>query len=98
MGGLLYTLINLVSGAVGGNIVAWLAKSLNQGTLINSICGIAGGGIGGWLLSALGAGRLLANTGGGFSISYILFAIASGIVGGGIVLAIVGWIRRNMVK
>ena len=37
-------LINLVSGAVGGNVAGGLLKNLNQGTLINSISGIVGGG------------------------------------------------------
>ena len=35
--------LNLVSGAVGGNVVGRLIGSLNQGTVINSIAGILGG-------------------------------------------------------
>ena len=31
--------LNLVSGAVGGNVVGRLIGSLNQGTVINSIFG-----------------------------------------------------------
>lgn len=33
-------ILNLVSGAVGGNVVGRLIGSLNQGTVINSIAGI----------------------------------------------------------
>lgn len=36
-------IFNLVSGAVGGNVVGRLIGSLNQGTVINSIAGILGG-------------------------------------------------------
>ena len=32
-------ILNLVSGAVGGNVVGCLIGSLNQGTVINSIFG-----------------------------------------------------------
>ena len=37
-------ILNLVSGAVGGNVVGRAIGSLNQGTMINSIAGILGGG------------------------------------------------------
>ena len=48
-------ILNLVSGAVGGNVVGRLIGSLNQGTVINSIAGILGGGLGGSILGMLGA-------------------------------------------
>jgi hypothetical protein len=35
-------ILNLVSGAVGGNVVGRSIGSLNQGTIINSIAGIFG--------------------------------------------------------
>jgi hypothetical protein len=37
-------IIQLVSGAVGGNVAGGLLKNLNLGTLGNSIAGILGGG------------------------------------------------------
>ena len=40
-------ILNLVSGAVGRNVVGRLIGSLNRGTAINSIAGILGGGLGG---------------------------------------------------
>ena len=46
--------IQLLTGAAGGNVVGKLAKNLDLGTLWNSVAGIIGGGIGGQLLGMLG--------------------------------------------
>jgi len=46
-------IIQLVSGAVGGNAAGGLFKNLSLGTLGNSIAGIIGGGVGGQLLGPL---------------------------------------------
>ena len=88
-------LISLIAGAAGGNAAGGLLKSLNQGTLINSIAGIVGGGLGGQILGALGAGGAAA---GGMDIGSIVGQLASGGVGGGVVLAVVGMIRNAMAK
>lgn len=50
---LLPLIIELVSGAVGGNIAGGLLKNLSLGPVGNSIAGIVGGGIGGQLLGML---------------------------------------------
>ena len=42
-------LIQLASGAVGGNLAGKLLPNNSLGTIGNSIAGIAGGGIGGYL-------------------------------------------------
>ena len=47
-------LIQLVSGAVGGNIAGGLLKNLSLGKVINSVVGILGGGLGGMILKMLG--------------------------------------------
>ena len=88
-------LISLIAGAVGGNVAGGAIKSINQGTLINSLAGIVGGGLGGTLLSMVGAGGL---AGGGLDIAGIIGQIASGGVGGGVVLAIVNVVRNAMGK
>ena len=44
MGNLLPLIIQLVSGAVGGNVAGSMMKNSSLGTLGNSIAGIAGGG------------------------------------------------------
>lgn len=97
MEGLLPIIIQLVSGAVGGNVAGAVLKNFNLGTLWNSILGIVGGGLGGTLLnSVLGAGAV--STGAGLDIATILGNVASGGVGGGVLLAVVGIIRKVIAK
>ena len=86
MESLLPIIIQLVSGAAGGNIAGALMKNLSLGTAGNSIAGIVGGGIGGQLLSMIGAGGL----------DGIVGSLASGGVGGAVVMAIVGVIKKAM--
>jgi len=88
-------IIQLVSGAVGGNVVGSTVNHLSLGTLGNSIVGILGGGLGGTILqSLLGIGGESA----GMDIGSILSNIAGGGVGGGVLLAIVGVIKNMMGK
>ena len=49
-------IIQLVSGAVGGNIAGLLMSKFNLGPIGNSIAGIVGGGLGGQLLSMVTSG------------------------------------------
>jgi uncharacterized membrane protein YeaQ/YmgE (transglycosylase-associated protein family) len=54
MSGILVNLIiQLISGAVGGNVVAAAAKNIDLGTLGNTIAGAIGGGVGGQILGML---------------------------------------------
>ena len=73
-------IINLLGGAVGGNIVGGLLKKLSLGTLWNSIIGILGGGLGGRLMDS---GNIFGN-------------ILSSGVGGGVLLAIIGYVKNQM--
>lgn len=86
-------IISLISGAIGGNVAGSLMKGSSLGTLGNSIAGIAGGGIGGSILSAVGLG---AATGGGSMVGMIVGNLATGLVGGGVVMAVIGFIRKAM--
>lgn len=88
-------LISLIAGALGGNAAGGLVKPLNQGPLINSLAGIVGGGLGGQILGALGAGGAAA---GGMDIAGLIGQLASGGVGGGVLLAVVGLIRNTLAK
>ena len=88
-------IIQLITGAVGGNITGKLFKNLDLGTLGNSLSGIAGGGLGGQLLSLLG---LAASSSGSLDPAAIIGSIASGGVGGGVVMAIVGLIKNLLAK
>jgi len=92
--GLIPLIIQLISGAVGGNIVGSLLKNLSLGTAGNSIVGILGGGLGGQLLSLLGIGA----AGGGMDLAGIIGSILSGGVGGGVLLAIIGVVKQLFAK
>ncbi len=94
MEGLLPLIIQLVSGAAGGNLAGSLMKNLSLGTLWNSVAGIVGGGIGGQVLSALG----LAMGSGAMDIGSILSMVAGGGVGGGALMAVIGLIKKAMAK
>jgi len=84
MEALLPLIIQLISGAAGGNVAGALMKNLSLGPLGNSIAGIVGGGIGGQLLSFIGAGGL----------DGILGSLVSGGVGGAVLMAIIGLIKK----
>ena len=92
---LLPLVIQLLSGAVGGNVVGKLVSGLNMGTLWNSVAGILGGGIGGQLLGLLG---INAGPSGALDLMSILGSVASGGVGGGVLLAIVGLVKKALSK
>ncbi len=88
-------IIQLVSGAVGGNVAGSLMKNSSLGTLWNSVAGILGGGLGGTVLGMLGLGGAEAS---GLDLSSILGSVAGGGVGGGIVMAVIGMIKKAMNK
>jgi hypothetical protein len=92
---LMALLIQLVCGALGGNAVGKLLKNLDLGTLGNSLAGMLGGGLGGQLLNMLG---IATGTDGSLDIGSILGNVASGGVGGGVLMAIVGLIRKAIAK
>ena len=95
MESLLPLIIQLLSGAAGGNLVGKLFSSLNLGTLGNSIAGILGGGIGGTILHSLG---VAAAPSGALDLASILGSVASGGVGGGVLMFIVGLIKKALAK
>ena len=92
-------IIQIISGAAGGNIAGALFKNISLGTLWNSVAGIVGGGLGGQILQALlGTGAATAATGAGLDVGAIISQVAGGGVGGAILMAIVGLIRSMMSK
>ena len=100
MESLIPVIIQLVSGAVGGNLAGAVMKNLSLGTIGNSIIGILGGGLGGQILGMLGIATG-AGSGmelGGLDINSILASIAGGGVGGGVLLAVVGMIKKVLGK
>jgi hypothetical protein len=90
-------IIQLICGALGGNITGKLFKNIDLGTLGNSLAGILGGGLGGQILSSLGAFGGNA-AGGSLDLSTIIGSILSGGVGGGVLMAIIGFVKRLMMR
>jgi len=87
-------IIQLVSGAVGGNIGGALFKNLSLGTTGNSIAGIIGGPLGAMLLSQLGLGGG-ADAGG---LGGILSSVGGSGVGGVVLMLIIGFVKKAMAK
>ena len=99
MENLLPLIIQLISGAVGGNLAGTIMKNFSLGTRWNSIVGILGGGIGGTVLGMLGlSGTEVSDAASSMDLGSIVGSVAGGGVGGGIILAIVGAIRNAMNK
>ena len=88
-------IIQVISGAVGGNVAGAAMKESSLGTLGNSIAGIVGGGLGGTLLQMVMG---TAAAGGGLDLQSILANVAGGGVGGAILMAIIGIIKNQMAK
>jgi uncharacterized membrane protein YeaQ/YmgE (transglycosylase-associated protein family) len=88
-------IVQLIGGAVGGLAVGKTVKSIDLGTVINAIAGIVGGGIGGQILNSLG---IAAMPSGQLDVASIIGNVVSGGAGGGILLAIVGFIKSLLKK
>ena len=89
MESLIPLLIQLASGAGGGNIAGALLKNLSLGTVGNSIAGAVGGGLGSQLLPMLAGPGILDS---------IIAQVAGGGVSGAVVMAIVGLLRSMLAK
>src|SRR5437762_3751590 len=92
-------IIEVISGAVGGNVAGAAMKENSLGTVGNSIAGIVGGGLGGTILHAVIGGTAAAAGGGGsMDLTSILSNVAGGGVGGAILMGIVGVIKNKRAK
>ncbi len=91
-GGIVELLLSLATGAIGGNLAGAVLKNFSLGTLWNSVVGIIGGGLGAQILAVFGL------VSGGGDVGSIISSVASGGVGGGVLLGIVGMIRNMMGK
>ena len=89
-------IIQLLSGALGGNVVGALVKRISLGLLGNSLAGILGGSIGGQILGPLLG--LPAATGGGLNLEAILAQVAGGGAGGGLLMVVIGVIKSMLAK
>lgn len=89
-------LIQLASGAVGGNLAGKLLPKNSLGTIGNSIAGIAGGALGGQLLGMLGMGGDAAAS--ATDIGGIVQNLAGGGAGGGALMVIAGIVKGMLKK
>ena len=87
-------IIQLIAGAIGGNAAGAMLKDKSLGTLGNSLAGVLGGGIGGQIIGML---TNAAGTG-GLDVGSILQSVVSGGAGGGILMVIVGIVKKAMAK
>jgi len=88
-------IIEIISGAIGGNVAGAAMKESSLGTLGNSIAGIVGGGLGGTILQSI-TGNVA--TGGSLDLATILSNVAGGGVGGAILMAVIGLVKNQMAK
>jgi uncharacterized membrane protein YeaQ/YmgE (transglycosylase-associated protein family) len=88
-------IIQLLSGAAGGNLAGTVLKNLNMGWLWNSILGIVGGGLTGQILGPM-LGMAGAAAKSGMDPMAILGSVLQGGVGGGVLMAVVGVLKGMM--
>lgn len=107
MEALLPIIIQLIGGGAGGNVIGKIASGMSMGSKGNTIVGALGGLAGTFLagkipgldaLVGMAAPAADAVAGGGLDIGALVGQGASGLVGGGILTAIVGLIKNNMMK
>ncbi len=89
-------IIQLISGAVGGNAAGAAMKDQSLGTVGNSIAGMIGGGLGGQILALLGV--IAAAGAGSMDTAGVAGSVATGGAGGGALMAIVGIIKKALNK
>ena len=88
-------IVSLVTGAVGGLLAGYFIKNISLGEVPNALCGIVGGGVGGAILTALG---FAAGPSGALTVPAVIGSVASGLVGGALVLFVVGLVLTAMKK
>lgn len=94
MEALIPVIIQLVSGAAGGNALGAAVKNLSLGKLGDTIIGLIGGVGGAQLLAILG----ILTGSGGMDATAVAGDVVGGGAGGAALLAIVGAIKNAMSK
>ncbi len=88
-------IIQLISGAVGGNLAGML-KNLSLGPIGNTIAGAVGGLGGGWLAGLIPGMEATAAAGGTADIGSILTQVVGGGAGGAVLTGIAGYLKNMM--
>lgn len=89
-------IVSAISGLVGGNLTGLALKDKSIGAIGNSIAGLIGGVAGTYILHAVNVLQMLGLA--DVSLGAIAATIGSGVVGGGILTAIVGFIKSAIMK
>lgn len=84
-------IINLISGAIGGNIAGATLKDKTLGAVGNSIAGAIGGTAGAWILQIVGVLNSMGM--GDVSMSALAGGAATSVVSGGVITAIIGMLK-----
>jgi len=91
-------LIQVLSGAVGGNVAGTLSREGGFGPPANTLAGAIGGGIGGQILTALLSLASARTAAGGFDLAGFVSQLLAGGISGGVLTAIVNMIRAASTK
>lgn len=90
--GITSLIINAISGLIGGNALGTSWKDKSLGAIGNSIAGLIGGVAGGYILQLVG---LLHTVGlDTLTVGSFLGEAGAGVVGGGVLTAIIGFIKN----
>jgi len=92
-GTLVNLIVQIVAGAIGGNVAGAAGKNFDLGAALNSLVGAIGGGVGGQILTALIP--FLTAAGNNVDIGALVGQAAGGGVAGAILTAIVGAIKNR---
>ncbi|MDI9817571.1 MULTISPECIES: hypothetical protein [unclassified Legionella] len=89
-------IVSLISGAVGGNLSGAALKNMSLGAIGNSIAGAIGGIGGAYIAQAM---NLLDSLGlGAMTVGTLLANVGSSAVGGAILTAILGALKKSLSK
>lgn len=86
-------IVQIIAGLIGGNAAGAGLKNLSLGTAGNSIAGAVGGGLGGLLTGVLTGAPIE-----GMDMNAIIQSVAGGGIGGAVLTAIAGMLKKALVK
>jgi uncharacterized membrane protein YeaQ/YmgE (transglycosylase-associated protein family) len=89
-------LVDLVGGAVGGNAAGAALKDKSLGTIGNTVAGLVGGAAGGYIVQAVGVMNSMGLS--DMTVGSLLTQGGAGLVGGGVLTAVAGFIKKAMGK
>ncbi len=87
-------IVQIVGGAIGGNVVGQLSRTLSTGTLGNTLLGAIGGALGTFILPKLGIPAEAINLAGSVDWAQVLTQLLGGAGSGAIVSGVIAAIRN----